>query len=66
MTVFSGNNKELLYVLRKSAYGYAQGSHMAWFNKIAFAFFPRQCDLSKLVLVCTATARSVHMISYYA
>lgn len=46
MTVFSGKNKELLYVLREN--GAAQGSHLAWFNKVALAFSPSQSDLRKL------------------
>lgn len=46
MTVFSGNNKKLLYVLRENED--AQGSHLAWFNKVALAFSPSQSDLSKL------------------
>lgn len=61
MTVFSGNNKELLYVLRENET--VQGSHLAWFNKVALVFSPSQSDLSKLVLLHLATTRHTGMVS---
>lgn len=62
MTVYSVNNKELLYVLRENET--AQGSHLAWFNKVALAFSLSQSDLSKLVLLHISTARHTRMVSY--
>lgn len=39
----------------------AQGIHPGRFNEVAFAFFPSQSSLSKIVLLDIATARCTHM-----